>query len=158
MRCACACADDGCERGVLPSPGTLIICTRDSQLSSMRVWELKIETLGLRDKHSSASGVAVPEHSCKGTPYLSSAPSDPHQEKAAPLFMHCTLTLLSSQYMAGGDLGSALDRDIMEHGPGEKRRLGWYKRGRVVLLCIARGLTYLHSERVRRATKLCSSG
>ena len=90
--------------------------------------------------------------------YLFSAPSDPHQENAAPLFTHCTLILLSWQYMAGGDLGSALDRDIMENGPGEKRRLGWYKRGRVVLLCIARGLTYLHSERVRRATKLCKDG
>ncbi len=51
--------------------------------------------------------------------------------------------------MAGGDLGSALDHDIKENGPGPGRRLGWYARGRVVLLCIARGLTYLHGERVR---------
>ena len=72
--------------------------------------------------------------------------------------MHCILSAFYLQYMAGGDLGSALDRDIMENGPGEKRRLGWYKRGRIVLLCIARGLTYLHSERVRRAGALCSAG
>ena len=50
--------------------------------------------------------------------------------------------------MAGGDLRNALDRDLAEHG--RRRRLGWYARGRVVLLCIARGLTYLHRERVRR--------
>ena len=49
--------------------------------------------------------------------------------------------------MAGGDLGSALHRDVSEHGP-EARRLGWYSRGRVVLLCVARGLTYLHGQRV----------
>ena len=49
--------------------------------------------------------------------------------------------------MAGGDLRHALDRDMMKHG--RRRRLGWYERGRVVLLCVARGLTYLHSERVR---------
>lgn len=53
------------------------------------------------------------------------------------------------QYMAGGDLGKALDRDVLANGPGEKRRLGWYARGRTVLLCVARGLNYLHSERVR---------
>ena len=50
--------------------------------------------------------------------------------------------------MAGGDLRSALDQDAEESGLGEERRLGWYARGRVVLLCIARGLAYLHSERV----------
>lgn len=54
----------------------------------------------------------------------------------------------SGQYMAGGDLRSALDQDAVESGAGEERRLGWYARGRVVLLCIARGLAYLHSERV----------
>ena len=53
------------------------------------------------------------------------------------------------QYMAGGDLGSAISRDIAENGMGPQRRLGWYARGRVVLLCVARGLAYLHSERVR---------
>lgn len=50
--------------------------------------------------------------------------------------------------MAGGDLGTALSRDVAENGCGARRRLGWYARGRVVLLCVARGLAYLHSERV----------
>ena len=59
----------------------------------------------------------------------------------------------SGQYMAGGDLRSALDQDLVERGPGEERRLGWYARGRVVLLCVARGLTYLHSERARACFK-----
>ena len=66
------------------------------------------------------------------------------------------MTLLSkvlpawtAQYMAGGDLGSALRLDLAENGDGAKRRLGWYGRGRLVLLCVARGLVYLHDQRVR---------
>lgn len=51
--------------------------------------------------------------------------------------------------MSGGDLGSALDRDMFDsEESGSERRLGWYARGRVILLGVARGLTYLHSERV----------
>ena len=57
--------------------------------------------------------------------------------------IHPTLPL---QYMAGGDLGTALSLDANEDRA--KRRLGWYARGRIVLLCVARGLAYLHSERV----------
>ena len=51
--------------------------------------------------------------------------------------------------MPGGDLGTAISLDVAEHGPGVQRRLGWYSRGRVVLLCVARGLVYLHHRRVR---------
>ncbi len=51
--------------------------------------------------------------------------------------------------MAGGDLGSAMSSDIEENGMGPRRRLGWYNRGRIVLLCVARGLVYLHHCRVR---------
>ena len=54
-----------------------------------------------------------------------------------------------AQFMPGGDLGSALRRDLAENGDGAKRRLGWYSRGRIVLLCVARGLVYLHDQRVR---------
>ena len=53
--------------------------------------------------------------------------------------------------MAGGDLASAITADIAEHGTGPQRRLGWYSRGRIVLLCVARGLVYLHHRRVREA-------
>ena len=53
--------------------------------------------------------------------------------------------------MAGGDLGSAISRDVAEHGTGPQRRLGWYCRGRTVLLWVARGLAYLHRRRVREA-------
>ena len=52
------------------------------------------------------------------------------------------------QYMAGGDLGRALDRDMEEHGDGEERRLGWYACGKTVLHNVASGLAYLHSRRV----------
>ena len=51
--------------------------------------------------------------------------------------------------MAGGNLESALRRDMAERGDGPNRRLGWYARGRNVLLCVARGLAFLHKERVR---------
>ena len=53
--------------------------------------------------------------------------------------------------MAGGDLGTALSRDAAEHGIRPQRRLGWYNRGRVVLLCVARGLVHLHHRRVHEA-------
>ena len=66
------------------------------------------------------------------------------------------------QYMGGGDLGTALSFDANEHADKSKRRLGWYARGRIVLLCVARGLAYLHGERVRTGSEdddatLCAS-
>ena len=53
--------------------------------------------------------------------------------------------------MAGGDLGAAIKNDIRERGDGAQRRLGWYNRGRIVLLCVVRGLAYLHHCRVRES-------
>ncbi len=53
------------------------------------------------------------------------------------------------QYMEGGDLHKALARDVRENGAGASRRLSWYGRGHRVLLDVASGLTYLHSEQVR---------
>ncbi len=50
--------------------------------------------------------------------------------------------------MAGGDLKKALQLDMVRSTKG-KRLLGWYERGRLVLVGVARGLQYLHSERVR---------
>lgn len=59
--------------------------------------------------------------------------------------------LLLLQYMNGGDLGVAIDDDVTytQRGDGQKRRLGWYGSGANVLWCVARGLAYLHSKRVR---------
>ena len=54
-----------------------------------------------------------------------------------------------AQYMEGGDLHKALARDVKENGTGASRRLSWYGRGHRVLVDIASGLTYLHSEQVR---------
>ena len=51
--------------------------------------------------------------------------------------------------MAGGNLETALLYDKATGGPGGKRRLGWYECGAVILLCVARGLAYLHEKRVR---------
>lgn len=65
------------------------------------------------------------------------------------------LSPMIMQYMAGGDLGTAISQDIAEHGTGPQRRLGWYNRGRIVLLCVARGLVYLHHCRVRGACFTC---
>ena len=53
------------------------------------------------------------------------------------------------QYMAGGDLCTALQRDMMQSERGGKRRLGWYGRGCDILVGVARGLAYLHEQRVR---------
>ena len=44
----------------------------------------------------------------------------------------------SGQYMAGGDLRSALDQDAEESGLGEERRLGWYARGPRPCCCASR--------------------
>ena len=49
--------------------------------------------------------------------------------------------------MAGGNLRSALDKDE-EAGNCGRRQLSWYKYGRNILICVAQGLTYLHSQRV----------
>ncbi len=51
--------------------------------------------------------------------------------------------------MAGGDLCSALQRDMLQSERGGRRQLGWYGRGCHILLSIARGLAYLHEQRVR---------
>ncbi len=50
--------------------------------------------------------------------------------------------------MEGGDLHRALARDVREKGAGASRLLSWYGRGHRVLLDVASGLTYLHSEHV----------
>ena len=52
------------------------------------------------------------------------------------------------QYMAGGDLRKALARDVAENGAGVSRGLGWYECGRHILVGVASGLTYLHSQQV----------
>ena len=50
--------------------------------------------------------------------------------------------------MAGGDLRKVLARDILENGAGASRGLGWYECGRHILVGVASGLTYLHSQQV----------
>ena len=73
----------------------------------------------------------------------------------------CVIAWLGGlQFMAGGDLHSALQRDVEQNADGE-RSLGWYERGRLVLVGVARGLAYLHQQRVRRgrnkASKPCAA-
>lgn len=46
------------------------------------------------------------------------------------------------QYMAGGDLRAALDKDA-------RRELVWERKGQQVALDIARGIHFLHSHDVR---------
>lgn len=47
----------------------------------------------------------------------------------------------STQYMAGGDLRAALDKDA-------RRNLVWDRKGQQVALDIARGIHFLHSHDV----------
>ncbi|CAL5222010.1 g4300 [Coccomyxa viridis] len=51
--------------------------------------------------------------------------------------------MMVTEYMQGGDLGTAL-----AHDNPSARRLGWYQNGHLVALDIARGLAYLHAQKV----------
>ena len=64
---------------------------------------------------------------------------------------------LVRQYMAGGDLCTALQRDMVQSERGGRRRLGWYGRGCNILVGVARGLAYLHEQRARAGWSSCSS-
>ena len=48
-----------------------------------------------------------------------------------------------AEYMQGGDLGTALANDDPKN-----RRLSWYNHGSLIALEIARGLAYLHAQKV----------
>ena len=65
--------------------------------------------------------------------------------------LHCDTAhvqvMMVMEYMQGGDLGTALARDT-----SSPRRLSWYNKGRHIALGIARGLLYLHAQKV---TSLC---
>ena len=51
--------------------------------------------------------------------------------------------MMVTEYMQGGDLGTALARDSPAN-----RRLGWYNKGIHIALSAARGLAYLHAQKV----------
>ena len=53
------------------------------------------------------------------------------------------------QYMAGGDLCSTIQRDVRRSARGGTRLLSWYRRGRIVIIGVARGLAHLHKQGVR---------
>ena len=55
------------------------------------------------------------------------------------------------EYMPGGDLGTALANDN-----SSTRLLGWYQNGHLIALDIARGLAYLHGQKVRPDKGLAS--
>jgi serine/threonine protein kinase len=58
--------------------------------------------------------------------------------------------MMVTEYMQGGDLGTALANDNAAN-----RRLGWYNKGSHVALDIARGLAYLHHRKVRKPCMGC---
>lgn len=51
--------------------------------------------------------------------------------------------MMVMEYMQGGDLGMALAQDSPAN-----RRLGWYGNGAQIALNVARGLAYLHAQKV----------
>lgn len=51
--------------------------------------------------------------------------------------------MMVTEYMQGGDLGTALAQDNPVN-----RRLGWYNKGSHIALSAARGLAYLHAQKV----------
>lgn len=51
--------------------------------------------------------------------------------------------MLVLEYMGGGDLGRALSQEDKHN-----RQYGWYGKGRFILMCVARGLAYIHSKEV----------
>ena len=51
--------------------------------------------------------------------------------------------MMVTEYMQGGDLGTAL-----AHDDPKNRRLGWYNNGNQIALEIARALAYLHAQKV----------
>ena len=55
--------------------------------------------------------------------------------------------MLVMEYMAGGDLARALNRDCRG-----AREYGWYGKGRFILLGIARGLAFIHAQKVIHLT------
>ena len=57
-----------------------------------------------------------------------------------------------TEYMQGGDLGTALARDSPTN-----RRLGWYNNGIHIALSAARGLAYLHAQKVTTPLPACPS-
>ena len=58
--------------------------------------------------------------------------------------------MMVTEYMQGGDLGTALAND-----KSADRRLGWYNNGSHIVLEIARGLAYLHHRKVLQPCMGC---
>ena len=58
--------------------------------------------------------------------------------------------MMVTEYMQGGDLGTALVGDNPTN-----RRLGWYNNGIHIALSAARGLAYLHAQKVTISLPVC---
>lgn len=52
---------------------------------------------------------------------------------------------LELEYMQGGDLQNAIEQDVFPDYVGQ---LGWYAKGRCIALDIAKGLVFLHKNKV----------
>ena len=54
--------------------------------------------------------------------------------------------LLVLEYMQGGDLREAIQRDFDSQPP---KKFGWYGKGAKIALDVAKGLVFLHANKAR---------
>ena len=60
--------------------------------------------------------------------------------------------MLLLEYMEGGDLQSCIQRDCYPNPIGQ---FWWYDKGRQVALDVAKGLVFLHEQKVHAPLGLC---
>lgn len=143
------------------NPDEIVICKRPDG----NPWLLGEGSFGKVYKaiRRGTSVVAVKKFSCtadeevlremkKESAILKRVANDPHIVQFYGTCL-CNPPMLCMEYMEGGDLHSALMKD----GRIGSNRFGWYNKGKVVALEVARGLHFLHTSGVIHRDVKCSN-